>query len=241
MFEEKRKNVDTWIEYEKEDKHKSKALENASRHFDENDNLTIHTLEAVYGYESSFGTKLGKNPRGSNGPAGHFQIEKRTAEDYGLIVTKDNDQRFDIDYASDAAARYLKTLYGYFTKGTRLRPTERVISPVPDINERKKFTVAAYNAGQGRIAQTQMESQKAGETVSIWDNVKAFLREGGATENKEEEITKYVPVVELYEEEFAKKSLLDKKAKDKEPKKVADDGGEGCHWVTLDHGPVCID
>ena len=54
-------------------------------------------------------------------------------------------------------------------------------------------------------------------------------------------IKNYVIAIEIYEQEFALKSPADKLAKDKEPKPVGDSGGEGCHWVTLDHGPVCID
>jgi hypothetical protein len=68
--------------------------------------LTVNTLEAVYGRESSFGTLLGI--RGSSKAAGHFQFEPDTASRYGLSVSKKNDQRFDIDRASSAAARYLK-------------------------------------------------------------------------------------------------------------------------------------
>ena len=57
------------------------------------DVLTVNTLEAIYGQESSFGI-LRRSP-GIGGAVGEFHIEKKTAERYGLIVTKDNDQRFD--------------------------------------------------------------------------------------------------------------------------------------------------
>ncbi|MDP8258899.1 MAG: hypothetical protein P9L90_05710 [Candidatus Aadella gelida] len=77
-------NVDAWLETETE--HKRKALENASRYFDRNDTLTVNTLEAVYGQESSFG--VFKEKRGTSDAAGHFQFEKATAEEYGLIVSK---------------------------------------------------------------------------------------------------------------------------------------------------------
>jgi len=100
---EKPSNVDQWLE--RETPRVRKALESASRYFDSNDALSVHTLEAVYGQEDSFGTLLGK--RGSTKAAGHFQFEPKTAQRYGLIVSKQNDQRFDIDRASSAAARYL--------------------------------------------------------------------------------------------------------------------------------------
>ena len=95
-------NVDQWLE--RETPHIRQALESASRYFDENDSLTVNTLEAVYGQESSFGTLLGA--RGIAAAGGHFQFTRGTAEEYGLTVSENNDQRFDIDYASSASARY---------------------------------------------------------------------------------------------------------------------------------------
>ncbi|MBN1114044.1 MAG: transglycosylase SLT domain-containing protein [Oligoflexia bacterium] len=102
----KESNVDKWLR--KETPHKQKALENASRHFDKNDSLTVNHLEAIYGQESSFGVQRRK--RGITGAAGDFQLEKETAKRLGLTVTKENDQRFDVDDASAAAAKYLKIL-----------------------------------------------------------------------------------------------------------------------------------
>ena len=107
MVKERTSDVDVWLA--RETPRIRKALENASSYFDGNDQLTVNTLEAVYGQESSFGTLL--RTRGSTGAAGHFHFEKATAERYGLQVSKENDQRFDIDRASSAAARYLKDLH----------------------------------------------------------------------------------------------------------------------------------
>ncbi|MEK7224405.1 MAG: hypothetical protein AAB221_01835, partial [Bacteroidota bacterium] len=50
--------VDIWLE--NETRHIRKALESVSRYFDANDALTVNTIEAVYGQESSFGTMQGK-------------------------------------------------------------------------------------------------------------------------------------------------------------------------------------
>lgn len=66
MPKTQKSNVDAWLERKTEQKRK--ALESASRYFDASDNLTVNTIEAVYGQESSFGTKLGK--RGIEGAAG---------------------------------------------------------------------------------------------------------------------------------------------------------------------------
>ena len=141
--------VDDWVSLENDDKHKIKALENASRHFDEKDDFTVNTLESIYGQESSFGTNF-ENLRGSAKGAGHFQLEKDTAEEYDLIVTKDNDQRFDIDYSSDAAAQYLKDLYNYFGKATILSPT-RTTRPVKDTKERSILSLSLATPNRSRI------------------------------------------------------------------------------------------
>ena len=97
-------DVDVWLE--RETPPIRRALESASRHFDSSDELTVNTLEAVYGQENSFGILMGQ--RGSADPAGHFQFKAKTAREYGLAVSMGNDQRFDIGRASSAAARYLK-------------------------------------------------------------------------------------------------------------------------------------
>jgi Transglycosylase SLT domain len=98
-------NVENWIK--KETDHKRNALENASRHFGKDDALTVNTLEGVYGQESSFGSNRGK--RGIAGASGDFQLERRIAKKMGLKVSPKNDQRFDVDNTSAAAAKYLKT------------------------------------------------------------------------------------------------------------------------------------
>ncbi|MBI5873312.1 MAG: transglycosylase SLT domain-containing protein [Candidatus Omnitrophica bacterium] len=227
-------NVDTWLE--RETGHKRKALENASRYFDRNDNLTVNTLEAMYGQESSFGTLLGE--RGAKGAAGHFQLEKATAERYGLIVSKKNDQRFDIDYASSAAARYLKDLDTMFSKKAILSKGVATI-PVKSKAERTKLALAAYNGGEGRIALAQYLAQKAGKDPQIWNDVAKFLEGARATKVKAEEIRRYIEDIFAYVIEFAKKSAADKNVKDKEGKKPGYSCTEG-HWVTIDDRPVFI-
>lgn len=56
-------NVDSWIKNRNE--HQIKALEQASRNFDNKDALTVNTLEAIYGQETSFGTVKNMGSRGN--------------------------------------------------------------------------------------------------------------------------------------------------------------------------------
>ena len=80
MAKKQSSDVDIWLE--RETNHVRKALENASRYFDGNDNLTVNTLEAVYARESSFGLDTKMEKRGSAKPAGHFQLSPDTARQY---------------------------------------------------------------------------------------------------------------------------------------------------------------
>lgn len=234
MAVKEKSNVDIWLEGET--KHSREAIENASRYFDDNDALTVNTIEAAYGQESGFGTAQDK--RGTNGAAGHFQLEKATAERYGLIVSKENDQRFDIDYVSSAAARYLKDLDSMFSKNTTLLKDLKT-TPVINVSERKKFVLAAYNGGEGRIARAQYLAERAGKDPQSWDDVKEFLVEAGATEDKAKEVGDYVGNVLTYENEFAEKSPANKDDKNKEGKKPGVRCAAG-HWVTIDNKPVFI-
>jgi membrane-bound lytic murein transglycosylase MltF len=230
------KELKEWLARETE--HKRKALENASRHFDDSDVLDAHTLEAIYSRESNFGHQMGENGRGSDGPAGHFQFDKLTAKDYGLEVTKENDERFDIDLASDAAARYLKKIDGWFSRQTELAGGARITSPIEDKNERKKFVLAAYNAGPGRIALTQMKTKEAGQNPTIWKIAFSFLSAANAEADKIKELTDYIPDILSFESWFSVHSEANKDKKDRKPKKQRD-CAQG-HWVTIDDRPVYI-
>jgi membrane-bound lytic murein transglycosylase MltF len=219
-------DIDVWLRRESD--HVRKALENASRHFDANDHLTVNTLEGVYARESSFGLDKKLGQRGSAKPAGHFHISPNTAKRYGLTIANSNDQRFDIDYASSAAARYLKDLDGMFSKKTSLgRGLETI--PVDSISERKKFALGDYNTGEGSVAKAQRRAQEAGKNPQLWSDVEKYL----PAETKQ-----YVLLVLSYEDEFDLKSPANKNVKEKAPRKEyrCTDG----HWVTIDDRPVFI-
>lgn len=231
MPRKSKSNVDVWIE--RETSQILAALENASKYFNKNDLLTVHTLEAIYGRESSFGVDMRR--RGMEGAAGHFHFEKKTAQELGLVVTKENDQRFDIGKASSAAARHLKNLGLIFSKRTTVSIGETSI-PVRDVAERKKFIIAAYNGGQGRVAKAQRMARQAGKDPGLWDEVKKFLEAAGATRSKAVEIKEFLEKVLSYELEFSKKSPANKKVKRKEVKYRCTDG----RWRTIDDRPVMI-
>jgi membrane-bound lytic murein transglycosylase MltF len=235
MSNKAQSNVDSWLS--RVENHQRSALENASRYFDDNDAFTVNSLEAIYGQESSFGTKLGR--RGSQGAAGYFQIEAATAIRYGANISSQNDPRFDIDTSSVIAARYITSLNNIFSSKTPL--TENLSSiPVSSPNQRKLFVIAAYNAGEGSIAKAQLAAQKDGKNPQKWDDVKQYLVKCGITEQKAEEITDYVEKITEYEKEFSKKSPSDKNAKNKDPLKPQGLENKDGHWITKDGHRIII-
>ena len=230
----KQSDVNVWLR--RETPRVRRALESASRYFDADDRPTVNTLEAIYGQESSFGVLLGT--RGSSGAAGHFQFKPDTAREYGLSVSKANDQRFDIDRASSAAARYLKDLNNIFSQNTTVRGKSVTIA-VKNPQERYKFVLGAYSGGQRRVADAQRLAEKAGKNPQLWADVQKFLESAGTAKPTADETRQYVEQVPLYEAEFALKSPANKNMKRKNPRQAKSRCTEG-HWVTIDDRPVFI-
>ena len=157
---------------------------------------------------------------------------------YHLNVSKEDDQRFDIDYSSTAAARYLKGLDNLFSKETDLGGGKKTV-PIKNVLERKKCDLAAYNAGEGTIAKAQSFAQQAGKDPTDWDEVQKFLEKATPDPKKPTETRQYVQNVLKYESEFTKKSSADKKAKDKKigkPKSLCKKG----RWITKDNHHIFI-
>lgn len=228
-------DMDTWLE--SETPHLRTALERASRHFDRNDALDVHTLEAMYGKESSFGRSRGK--RNSEFPAGDFQIDPSLARKNGLRVSERNDERFDLDASSAAAAKILKHSDNLFSKRSQISG-DRYTSPISDPIERKRFDLAAYHAGDARIAKAQALAKQAGEDPTKWENVQKYLEAAGEKAKLADQTREYVHTVSGYEREFVKKSKADANAKYKKGKPV-DPYPKGGHWVTINHRHIFIE
>lgn len=180
----------------------------AADEFDDGDTLTQHTLAAVYLQESAWGTDFGvdEKPPGEPYPAGHFQLGSAAAEDVGLAIpddaTRETDPRFEFDAAAPAAAAYLDRLEAVFADGATLTEDLDAVR-VPDPVERKRFALAAYNKGAGRIAQAQAAAADDDADPTSWSDVAEYVDEAGLDEAQAEEVRAYVPEVLANEAGFA--------------------------------------
>lgn len=80
------------------------------------------------------------------GAAGFWQLMPTTAQYYGLVITNDVDERYDVEKATYAACKHLKDAYDYFHNWT--------------------LSAAAYNVGIGRIQQ-ELKKQGADNYYSL--------------------------------------------------------------------------
>ncbi len=81
--------------------------------------------------------------------AGMWQFMSATATQYGLEVTDYVDERYNIEKATDAAARYLKAAYAKYGNW--------------------ESAMASYNGGPGRIS-TELDSQMATTSLNLYLN-----------------------------------------------------------------------
>lgn len=73
--------------------------------------------------------------------AGLWQLMPATAKRFGLTVTEQEDERFDIKRSTEAAITYLSFLYKKFNRDIML-------------------TLAAYNAGEGRVQRALKQPER---------------------------------------------------------------------------------
>jgi soluble lytic murein transglycosylase-like protein len=69
---------------------------------------------------------------------------------------------------------YLRYLHDLFGRNARLARNLETVS-IDDASERRLFAVAAYNAGEGRVAQAQAKAAARGQDPAVFANVRAFL------------------------------------------------------------------
>ncbi|MAE97235.1 MAG: hypothetical protein CL910_21500 [Deltaproteobacteria bacterium] len=91
------------------------------------------------------------------GAAGLWQFTRGTAQEYGLVVTRDRDDRLDADRATRAAAAHLQDLALEFGGDSLF------------------LVLAAYNAGPGRVRRALRELEDPFTDRSYWHLVERGL------------------------------------------------------------------
>lgn len=114
-----------------------------------------HFLAAICYHESRFQNNL----TSWAGAAGIMGLMPRTAKSLGLT----SEDRMNPDLSIGAAVELLDRL-------------DKIFRRIDDFNEREKFILAAYNAGNGHVNDAQALASKYGASPYIWEgNVKKYL------------------------------------------------------------------
>ena len=111
-------------------------------------------LLAAQAYQES---KFDATAKSWAGATGLMQLLPSTGELYGVTDMLDPAQSLK------AGAEYLQWLDGIWTKY------------VPDTEERRKFVLASYNAGQGHVLDARRLARKYGKDPERWEDVAHFL------------------------------------------------------------------
>lgn len=106
---------------------------------------------------------------------GVFQLLDSTASEMMQITdTQDEYDPFDVGMNSFLGVGYLRRLHDMFSEPTQLSSRTATI-PAKDANELEKFAVAAFNAGQGRVARAQARALSIGKDPSVFSSIESFL------------------------------------------------------------------
>ncbi len=106
---------------------------------------------------------------------GVFQLLDSTAKEM-MEFSKTNEEYdpFDAGMNSFLGVGYLRRLLDMFSEPTSLSSRTSTI-PAKDAGELEKFAVAAFNAGQGRVARAQAQALSMGRDPSVFSSVESLL------------------------------------------------------------------
>lgn len=130
--------------------------------------------QSVVSAESSFNVRAVSND--GHASKGLFQLLDSTGR--SLMSRADNTNEeydpFNPDLNISLGTSYLKYLHDIFSAKTDL-PNQLQTRAAADPTSLEKFAVAAFNAGEGRVASAQIRSEKVGKDPAHYDHVAPFL------------------------------------------------------------------
>ena len=101
---------------------------------------------------------------------------------------------FDPTLNVDLGVGHLRYLHDIFSQGKEL-PNKLNAIPAANSSSLEKLAVAAYNAGEGRVASAQQRAGKDGKNPAIYEDVESYL-----PESTKEYVKRVVADKESYEE-----------------------------------------
>lgn len=146
-------------------------VEEAGKRFGIDPTLGMSVVHA----ESSFDPKAVS--RDGHNSKGLFQLLDRTGKEWHGRLGKDEPyDPFHPEQNVELGVGYLRYLHDIFKKDTQITDglSTRGAKSISDL---ERFAVAAFNAGQGRVASAQRRAERAGLDPSLFETVEPFLPE----------------------------------------------------------------
>ena len=130
---------------------------------------------AVVARESSFNPKAVSSD--GHASKGLFQLLDRTGRDLLNRLGLESEYKpFDPEQNVYLGVGYLRHLHDIFSKETEL-PNRTTTVVAANTSSLEKLAVAAFNAGEGRVASAQQRALQAGKDPSQYDHIEDYLPE----------------------------------------------------------------
>lgn len=134
--------------------------------------LSLAVASAESGFDSNAVSRDGFASKGV------FQLLDSTAATILKRIDKNAEsyRPFDPQQNIDLGVRYLRYLHDVFSTKSEL-PNELNTTPAANSAALEKLAVAAFNAGEGRVAAAQRQAQRAGKDPGQYEDVETYLPE----------------------------------------------------------------
>lgn len=133
--------------------------------------LSLSVIKAESNFDATAVSRDGHESKGL------MQLLDTTGKEMmSRLGMEDNYTPFDPEQNIDLGVGYLKRLHDLFSSSTELGGNLKTFAAA-NSSALEKLAVAAYNAGEGRVASAQLRASKAGKNPSMYEDVEAYLPE----------------------------------------------------------------